>query len=153
MSHINLGRFQKTEILKKYSLFQKFCWNPSLPCILFRNRLTWLGSTYWQARIHTGFHRFTEIGQIFHNFQVARLHPKWMELSNILSECRRNTGQGTLRELNSKILQGEHTSGSPSLRLPSALVQFRKSVSIYPRSAPTWILFATRLVWPAIFLT
>ena len=35
-----------------------------------------------QARIHTGFHYFTEIGQIFHNrdikqetFQVARLHP------------------------------------------------------------------------------
>ena len=75
-----------------------------------------------------------------------------MELSNILSECRRNTGKETLRELNSKILQGEHT-GSPSLRLPSALVQFRKSVSIYPRSAPTCILFATRLVLPAIFLT
>ena len=36
-----------------------------------------------QARINTGFHRFTEIGQIFHNryidektFQVARLHPR-----------------------------------------------------------------------------
>ena len=48
-----------------------------------------------QARIHTGFHRFTENGQILHNryifnkektFQVARLFPRRMELANILNE-------------------------------------------------------------------
>ena len=48
-----------------------------------------------QARIHTGFHRFTENGQILHNryifnkektFQVARLFPRRMELANILHE-------------------------------------------------------------------
>ena len=56
-----------------------------------------------RARIHTGFHRFTEIGQIFRNryikektFQVARLHPRRMELANILSERLRNPGKGTL---------------------------------------------------------
>ena len=27
----------------------------------------WIFYEEWQARIHTGFHRFTEIGQIFHN--------------------------------------------------------------------------------------
>ena len=67
MSHINLGRFQKTDILKKIPFFKSFVENPSLPCILFRNRLSWLGSTYCQALIYTGFHRFTGIGPIFHN--------------------------------------------------------------------------------------
>ena len=62
-----------------------------------------------QARIHTGFHRFMEISQIFHNKYIffilkanfpdkisknrldflrlfARLHPKRMELANIQPE-------------------------------------------------------------------
>ena len=60
-----------------------------------------------------------------------------MELANVLSECLRNTEKETVRELNSKILLGEHTSGSPRKLAPSALIYFRKSVSIYPRSAPT----------------
>ena len=51
-----------------------------------------------QARIHTGFHRFTENGQILHNryifnkekaFQVARLFPIRMELAHILNELER----------------------------------------------------------------
>ena len=48
----------------------------------------------FQARIHTGFHHLTEIGQIFHNkyifnkkkLSTASLHPRIMELANILSE-------------------------------------------------------------------
>ena len=51
-----------------------------------------------QVQIHTSF---KEIGQIIHNIdilkkkQVARLHPRRMELANILSECLRNPGKGT----------------------------------------------------------
>ena len=51
-----------------------------------------------QARIQTGFHRFTEIDRIFHIKyvkqidldeiirQFERLHPRKMELANTLSE-------------------------------------------------------------------
>ena len=58
-----------------------------------------------QARIHTCFHHSTEIVQIFDKryifnkektFQVARLHPRRMELANILSEWLRDPEKGTL---------------------------------------------------------
>ena len=41
-----------------------------------------------QARIHTGFHRFTEIGQIFHNKYIFdnKKHFLSFNLDNILSE-------------------------------------------------------------------
>ena len=64
------------------------------------SRLQW-----HRARIHTGFHRFTEIGQIFHNryifskiFKPSKLKSgKWFgESVNILSEWLRNPGKGTL---------------------------------------------------------
>ena len=53
--------------------------------------------------IHIGFHRLTELGQIFHykqfykenSFQVARLHLRRMELANILSERLRNPWKET----------------------------------------------------------
>ena len=98
-----------------------------------------------QARTRTGFQRFTEIGQIFHNkyifnkktFQVEIWKMDW---TNTLSE-ENWTGQypiwmtqklrkGDLREL--KNFLGEHAPGPPwTLRR-----LFRKSVSICPRSAP-----------------
>ena len=79
---------------------------------------TCLGQSTWrrqdrkQALIHTGFHRFTEIGQIFLIVNVLlikkklsklksgkwvgqMLHPRRMELANILSEWLKNTGKGT----------------------------------------------------------
>ena len=57
----------------------------------------------FQARIHTGFHHLTEIGQIFHNkyifnkkkLSTASLHPRIMELANILSEWFRTPGKET----------------------------------------------------------
>ena len=101
--------------------------------------------TKFQARIHIGFHRFAEIGQIFHNiffneekmFQVGRLHPRRMKLANILFEWLRNPGKGTLGSWKLKNFLGEHSTGFPWKIAASALVQFRKSVNNYPRSAPT----------------
>ena len=42
----------------------------------------------FQARIHTGLYRFTEIGQIFHNKYIFknRIHFPSLKLANILSE-------------------------------------------------------------------
>jgi len=104
---------------------------------------------------HPDFHRFTEIGQIFHdkyNFnnkktiqvkiwrftliheiirRFARPHPRRMELANILSENRlRNPGKGTLGSKKSKYLPGLHAPRPlKSFRLRRL---FTKSVSIYP---------------------
>ena len=66
-----------------------------------------------QARIHTGFHRFMKICQIFHffffgiekeNFKLSKLKSgKWFGQSvNMLSEWLRNPGKGTFGELKSK---------------------------------------------------
>ena len=47
-----------------------------------------------QARIHTGFHRFTEIGQIFHNKYIfdkkklSKLKYKKIEWTNASSEYK-----------------------------------------------------------------
>ena len=86
-----------------------------------------------RARIHTSF---TEIGHIFHNIdilkkktsQVARLHPRRMELAYILSEWLRNPGKGNFRNLKSKKFS---LGGTPR--------KIRKSVSIFLRSAPVFI--------------
>ena len=42
----------------------------------------------FQARIHTGFYHFMEIGQIFHNKYIFknRIHFRSLNLANILSE-------------------------------------------------------------------
>ena len=42
----------------------------------------------FQARIHTGFYRFAEISQIFHNKYIFknRIHFPSLKLANILSE-------------------------------------------------------------------
>ena len=70
----------------------------------------------WQARIHPGFTRFMEIGQIFHNkyifnkkktFQVARLHSSIMELPSILFEWLRNPGKMILWSWNPKNFPGK----------------------------------------------
>ena len=75
-----------------------------------------------RARIHTGFHRFTEIGQIFHNryifsknFKPSKLKSgKWFgESVNILSEWLRNPGKGTLGGKNPKYYPGEHSPRPP----------------------------------------
>ena len=54
-------------------------------------------SVHMQARIHTGFHRFTEVGQIFHNkyiFINKKHFPSW-NLGNMLPEWLENPGKGT----------------------------------------------------------
>ena len=60
-------------------------------------------------RIHTGFHRFTEIDHIFYNkyiFNNTEHFPSW-KLANILSEWLGNPGKGTLRSKNPKNFLGE----------------------------------------------
>ena len=78
--------------------------------------------------VHTGFHHFLEISQIFSNryifnkentFQVARLHPRRMELAITLFEWLRNPGKGTL---------GEHTLDPP--KYFGLRHSFRKLVSL-----------------------
>ena len=93
-----------------------------------------------QARIHTSFHRFTEICQIFYNkyifiekknfIKLSKLKSgKWLGQSvNILSEWLRNSGKGTLGSFISKtFFRGSMTPD---------LLRNTKSVSIYTRSAP-----------------
>ena len=105
-----------------------------------------------QARIHTGFHRFTEIGQIFHNKYIfnnneilsklklrdeiirrfARLHPRRMELTKYwLNDVE-------IQKISRYV---EHSPDPPiSLRLRRSL---RKSVSISP-TVPTCALYCRR---------
>ena len=94
--------------------------------------------------MHTGFHRFTEISQTFHDkyiFNMKNLsklksrdekirrfvgrYPRRIELAKILSEWFRNPGH-FLRE---------HAPASHQTLAPSALV-LRESINIYPESAP-----------------
>ena len=63
---------------------------------------------------------------IFRRF--VRLHPRRMELANMLSKWLRNPGMGTLGPVQSNSISWE------SMPRDSAL--FRRSVRIYPRSAP-----------------
>ena len=70
-------------------------------------------NSYYQVRIHTGFHRFTEIGQIFINDSKKEIY-----------------------------FPGEHAPDSPlrsrTLRLRRSL--FRKSVTISSRSPPDYVV-------------
>ena len=91
-----------------------------------------------QARINTGFHRFTEIGQIFHNryieektFQVARLHPRRRNWS---ISCVNNS-ETQERGLWEVKIEKFHIGACPwTPRNMHLWCSFRKSVSIYPRS-------------------
>ena len=80
--------------------------------------------------------KFVIIDRIFFNkeitSQVARLHLRRMKQANIMSELLRNPGNGYLRELKSKTFPGGGVGGCPWTPPRSS---FRKSVSIYPRSA------------------
>ena len=86
---------------------------------------------YRQARIQTGFHRFTEIGQIFHTkhklitiVELSKLKSgKWSTCKNVFRALDRNRGKGTF------------ACPRASLEACSLGPSFRKSVSIYPRSA------------------
>ena len=104
-----------------------------------------------QARIHTGFHRFTEIRQIFHKKLIFnnKNFPSW-NLENGLDKCflfpisgnlmssppmNQKPGKANFRELVSKKIPGGACPRAP-LEACSLGPLFRKSVSIYPRSAP-----------------
>ena len=107
-----------------------------------------------RARIHTFFHHFTEIGQIFHIKHIfkinklsmmksrdeiigrfARRYPRKMELANILSGM---------------IQKPRKFPGAACPRTPPRTLRrsFRKSVCIYPRSAPgTLVRMVKRWPW------
>ena len=85
--------------------------SPLLPLVTLVTPCYSLFPLVIQARIYTGFHHFTEIGQILHiiniflilkkNFKMKS--GKWFGQSvNILSELLRNPGKGTLGSQNSK---------------------------------------------------
>ena len=97
-----------------------------------------------QARIHTGFHRFTEIGQVFHNkyifnnscrtFQVEIWKMVWTNVFFFqFTGIRQKPGKGNFRELKPK----KNSRGCIRAPLEACSLgpSFRKSVSIYPRSA------------------
>ena len=97
--------------------------------------------------------KFVIIDRIIFNKEitsrVARLHPRRMKQVNIMSELLRNPGNGYLRELKSKTFP--RGGGCPWTPRRSS---FRKSVSIYPRSALEerllkWLKF---LQWPGFCL-
>ena len=89
-----------------------------------------------QAQIHTGFHRFTEIGHIFHN--KYNFDNKNTSKVGIWPVSCLNDYEIQERRLEGMKIQ-KISWGSPSpdpsgsLRLCRS---FRKSVGIYPRSAP-----------------
>ena len=103
-----------------------------------------------QGRIHTGFHRFTEIGQIFIRnifliiIELSKLKSgKWsgqmFSFSNFWEfdapSMNQKPGKGNFRELVSKKIPGGACPWAP-LEACSLGPSFRKSVSIYPRSTP-----------------
>ena len=105
-----------------------------------------------QARIHTDFHRFTEIGQIFHKklifnnnrtFQFETWKMVWtnvfffqfLEICCLPPPVNQKPGKAKFRELVSKKIPGGACPRTP-LEACSLGPSFRKSVSIYPRSAP-----------------
>ena len=71
-----------------------------------------------QARIHTGFHRFTEIGSDFHDQCIFnnKKHFLSLNLANIRSEWTEwlgNQGKGTLRSENQKKFMEESAPEPP----------------------------------------
>ena len=96
-----------------------------------------------QGRIHTGFHRFTEIGQIFHNKHIFNNNNYNRTFKDGLDKCflfqfpgiKQKPGKGNFRDLKSQNITGGACPRAP-LEACSLGPSFRKSVSIYPRSAP-----------------
>ena len=86
---------------------------------------------YRQARIHTGFHRFTEIGQIFHKKHVFNNNSRTFQVEIRKMVYRYKCFPG----VRPKPGKGNFCMppGFPRSLLPRPLL--RKSVSIYPRSA------------------
>ena len=93
-----------------------------------------------QARIYNGFHRFTEIGQIFLIINIFLIRKKLFKLKsgkwfgqsvNILSELLRNSGKGTLGSQNSK----KFPTGNRSVFILDPLLQrvatYQRSTSIF----------------------
>ena len=85
-----------------------------------------------QARIHTGFHRFTEIGQVFHNKHIFNNNSRTFQVEIWKMVCtnvffyqfpgsRQKPGKGNFRELKPKKFSGVHP-GSPRSLLPRPLV-------------------------------
>ena len=106
-----------------------------------------------EARIPTGFHGVTEIGQSFRNKHIFNIElsklksGKWsgqmFSISNFQAldtpSVNQKTGEGNLRELKSKKIPGGASGGAcPRAPLEACSLgpSFRKSVSIYPRSKP-----------------
>ena len=89
-----------------------------------------------QAQIHTGFHCFTEIGQIFHNRYIKLqgfIRGKELAKLSRLNDSETQERRPWEVEIE-KHFQLGHAPGPPkSLRLRRS---FRKSVSINPRSTP-----------------
>ena len=84
-------------------------------------KYTALGSS--QARIHTGFHRFTEIGQVFHNKHIFNNNSRTFQVEIWKMVCtnvfffqftgiRQKPGKGSFRKLKSKKIPGG-ASGLP----------------------------------------
>ena len=96
-----------------------------------------------QARIHTGFHRFTEIGQVFHNkhifnnnsrtFQVEIWKMVWTNVFFFqFPGSRQKPGKGSFRKLKPKKIPGG-ASGLPYKLAPSAPRLGNRSVFILDR--------------------
>ena len=109
----------------------------------------WVSSNhlYNHGRIHTGFHRLTEIGQIFHNkdifnnnnnrtFKVEIWKMVWTNVFFFqFLGIRQKPGKGNFRDLKFQNIPRGACPRAP-LEACSLGPSFRKSVSIYPRSAP-----------------
>ena len=85
-----------------------------------------------QARIHTGFHRFMEISQVFHNKHIFNNNSRTFQVEIWKMVCtnvfffqfpgsRQKPGKGNFRELKPKKFSGVHL-GSPRSLLPQPLV-------------------------------
>ena len=93
-----------------------------------------------QARIHTGFHRFTEIGQVFHNKYIFNNNRRTFQVEIWKMVCtnvfffqftgiRKKPGKGNFRELKPKKIPGG-ASGLLQKLAPSAPRLGNRSVFI-----------------------
>ena len=119
-----------------------------LRCIYKNGRGFDFSTINQQVGIHTSFHPFTKIGQIFHDkyifnndrtFQVEICKMVWTNILffQFLSiRCALNKSETWERELpKKKFSQSYIPPGSPRSLLPQPLIN-RKSFSIYTRSSP-----------------
>ena len=94
------------------------------------------GMVWEQARIHTGFHRFMEIGHTFHNKYIFDNKNTFkVEIWPISFLNDYETQERRLEGIKIQKISWGRPSPDPSgsLRLGRS---FRKLVGIYPRSAP-----------------